>query len=61
LRLWGAFIQIPFNPFDGIFLIIFYAGSRSCRKNFFKSEHIFLVGLPQVPLVFVIEPNQPSH
>ena len=29
--------------------------------NPFESEHIFVVRLPQVPLVFVIEPDKPGH
>jgi len=31
------------------------------EKDLFKSKHIFVVCLPQVPLVFVIEPYKFSH
>ena len=27
----------------------------------FKSKHIFVVSLPQVPLIFVVEPNKFAH
>jgi len=29
--------------------------------DLFKSKHIFVVSLPQVPLIFVIEPNKFAH
>jgi zinc transporter ZupT len=31
------------------------------EKDLFKPKHIFVVCLPQVPLVFVIEPYKFSH